>query len=130
MLHALASQLPHEWIDLTHPAGQLLDRVLAEAAHNGWTGREQLDQLLENEEEKSLVASLLFEVAGDDDLAKMVNEGLRSMQRRFLEPQLRQIELEIATKGTDIDTDLPSLFKQRSEIHRQLQHPPKLSLDS
>ncbi|MEI7800057.1 MAG: toprim domain-containing protein, partial [Opitutaceae bacterium] len=130
LLHAFASQLPHEWIDQSQPAGRLLDRILAEAAHNGWAGREQLDQILETEEEKSLIASLLFEIAGDDDLAKMANEGLRSMQRRFLEPKARQIELEIATKGADLDSELPSLLKQRAEIIRQLQHPPKLTLDS
>ncbi|MBI2497532.1 MAG: DNA primase [Opitutae bacterium] len=130
LLRALAGRLPHEWIDTSHPAGSLLDRLLAEVSHNGWNGREQLDQLLENEEEKALVASLLFEAAADDDLVKIANEGLRSLQRRFLEPRLRQIELEIASKGTDGDSDLLSLLKQRAEITRQLQHPPKLSAAS
>jgi DNA primase len=130
LLHALASQLPHEWIDTSHTAGSLLDRILAEAAHNGWTGRDNLDQLLETEEEKTLVASLLFEAAADDDLVKIANEGLRSLQRRFLEPRQRQIELEIASKGTDVESDLLSLLKQRAEITRQLLNPPKLSLGS
>jgi len=130
LLHALASQLPHEWIDTSHIAGSLLERILAEAAHNGWTGRDNLDQLLETEEEKTLVASLLFEAAADDDLAKIANEGLRSLQRRFLEPRQRQIELEIASKGTDVESDLLSLLKQRAEITRQLLNPPKLSLGS
>jgi len=130
LLRALAGQLPHEWLDTSHAAGSLLDRILAEVAHNGWNGREQLDQLLETEEEKAMVASLLFEAAADDDLAKIANEGLRALQRRFLEPRLRQIELEIASKGTDGDPDLLSLLKQRAELTRQLQHPPKLSLGS
>ncbi len=130
LLHALSSQLPHEWIDTSHTAGSLLDRILAEAAHNGWTGRDNLDQLLETEEEKTLVASLLFEAAADDDLVKIANEGLRSLQRRFLEPRQRQIELEIASKGTDVESDLLSLLKQRAEITRQLLNPPKLSLGS
>ena len=130
LLHALASQLPHEWIDVSHTAGSLLDRILAEAAHNGWAGRENLDQLLETEEEKAMVASLLFEAAADDDLAKVANEGLRSLQRRFLEPRLRQIELEIASKGTDVESDLLSLLKQRAEITQQLRNPPKLLLSS
>jgi DNA primase len=130
LLHALASQLPHEWIDTSHTAGSLLDRILAEVAHNGWTGRDNLDQLIETEEEKTMVASLLFEAAADDDLVKVANEGLRSLQRRFLEPRLRQIELEIASKGTDVDSDLLSLLKQRAEITRQLQNPPKLTLGS
>ena len=130
LLQALASQLPHEWIDQSHTAGSLLDRILAEATHNGWTGMDQLDQILETEEEKALVASLLFEAAADDDLIKIANEGLRSLQRRFLEPRLRQIELELASKGTDIDSDALSLIKQLKEIERQLLNPPKLSLAS
>ena len=130
LLRALASQLPHEWIDQTHTAGRLLDRLLAEVAHNAWNGRESLDQLLETEEEKAMVASLLFEAAADDDLGKMANEGLRSLQRRFLEPRQRQIELEIASKGTNGDPDLLSLLKQRSEITRQLLNPPKISLEA
>ena len=130
LLLALSHQLPHEWIDQSHTAGRLLDRILGEAAHNGWPGREQLDQLLETQEEKSLVASLLFEAAGDDDLAKMANEGLRALQRLFLEPRKREIELEIATKGTDCDFDVSSLIKKLKEIELQLMNPPKLLLDS
>lgn len=130
LLRALANIMPHEWIDTSHTAGSLLDRILAEVTHNGWNGRESLDQLLETEEEKTLVASLMFEAAADDDLAKIANEGLRSLQRRFLEPRQRQIELEIANKGTDVESDLLSLLKQRTEITRQLRNPPKLSLGS
>ena len=132
LLLALSTQLPHEWIDTSHTAGSLLDRILAEAAHNGWTGRDNLDQLLETEEEKALVASLLFETPADDDMVKIANEGLRSLQRRFLEPRQRQIELEIASKGgTDVEpSDLLSLLKQRTEITRQLRNPPKLLLGS
>ena len=129
VLHALAAHLPPEWIDSSHTAGRLLDRVLAEVIHNGWTGREHLEQLLETQEEKHLVASLLFESADEDGLGKMANEGLRALQRRFLEPRQRQIELEIASKGSNGDPDLLSLLKQRAEITRQLLNPPKLSTD-
>jgi DNA primase len=130
LLPGLASQLPHEWIDQSNPAGLVLDRILAEVAHNGWAGNGQIDQLLETEEEKTLVASLLFETAGDDDLIKMANEALRALQRRYLVPRQREIELEIANKGTDIDTDLSSLLKRRKEIELQLQNPPKVTLPS
>ena len=128
LLRALANQLPQEWIDQSHAAGILLNRLLAEVAHNDWVGNSQIDQILETEEEKSLVATLLFESSDDDDLVKKASEGLRSLQRRFLEPRLRQIELEIATKGTDIDFSF--LLKQRSDLRRQLLNPPKLTLGS
>ena len=128
VLRALGAQLPHEWIDQSLTAGRLLDRLLAEVAHNDWPGREQLDQLLETQEEKTLVAHLLFETPQEENLGKITDEGLRALQRRFYEPRLRQIELEIASKGTNGDSDLYSLLKQRAEITRQLQNPPKLPL--
>ena len=130
ILQGLSQQLPHEWIDTTTLPGRLLDRVLAEVQHNGWTGRDSLDQLLETEEEKSFAATLLFNSPGEENLAKLANEGLRAMQHRFLEPQLRQIELEIASKGTIGDASLITLLKQRTAITRQLQHPPKLTFES
>ncbi len=130
LLLALSHQMPHEWIDATTLAGRLLNRFLAEAQHALWPGRDQLDQLLESQEEKTLVATLLFDAPGDEDVAKMANEGVRAMQRRFLEPQLRQIELEIASKGAIGDPSLSSLLKQRTDLTRQLVNPPKLTLAS
>ncbi len=130
VLRELGTILPPEWIDTTTSAGRLLDRVLAEVQHNGWNGRESLEQLLETEEEKSLVATMLFQAPGEEDWAKIVNEGLRHLQKRFLEPKKQQIELEIASKGAIGDPTLPSLLKQRAEITRQLLNPPRLNLVS
>jgi DNA primase len=130
LLVALASQLPPDWIDTSSLAGQLLERLIAEVQHNGWPGRDHLDQLLENQEEKTLVATLLFETPGDEDLVKFANEGLRALQRRALEPRQREIELEIASQGTNGAPHLFSLLKQRAEIIRQLQNPPRLVIAS
>jgi len=130
VLHGLSQHLPHEWIDSSTLPGRLLDRILAEAQHNGWAGRESLEQLLETEEEKSFAATLLFDPPGEENIAKITNEGLRAMQHRFIEPQLRQIELEIASKGTIGDASLISHLKQRTALTRQLQNPPKLTFES
>lgn len=130
ILLALSTQLPHEWINSATLSGRLLDRFLAEAHHNGWPGRDRMDELLETEEEKTLVANLLFENPGDEDIGKFASDGLRALQRLHLEPQLRQIELEIANEQTNGDVHLFSLLKQRADILRQLQNPPKLVLAS
>jgi DNA primase len=129
VLRQLSHHLPHEWIDSSTTAGRLLDRLLAEALHEGWNGRESLEQIIEQQDEKILVATLLFDAPILENMEKITNEGLRSMQRRFLEPRQRQIELEIASKGTIGDPSLISLLKQRAEITRQLQNPPKLTLE-
>ena len=120
--------LPRDWIDAAHLSGVILRRFLTEFEHDAWPGRDHLDELLETPEEKTLVASLLFEAPAIDDPRKVVNEGLRRLQSRALEPRLRQIELEIAAKQTDVDADiLLLLLRDRSELQRQLRQPPALA---
>ena len=54
-------------------------------------------------------------------------EGLRQLRARHLEPRLRQIELALATSGSDSDSDPISLLKERSELQRQLRQPVVLT---
>ncbi|MEX2044940.1 MAG: toprim domain-containing protein, partial [Opitutus sp.] len=119
----LSQLLPHAWIDTTHPAGVLLNRLLAEFEHNAWPGRDNLDDLLESAEERTLVAALLFETPAIDFPMKVAQEGLQQLRQRALEPRLRQIELALANPRADIDADPISLLKERSELHRQLRQP-------
>ena len=116
----LAQTLPLEWLDLSHLPGVLLNRFLNEFEHDSWPGRDHLDSLLETSEEKTLVASLLFDVPQIDDPIKVVNEGLRQLRTRALEPRLRQIELALATLGADSNVDVIPLIKERTDIQRQL----------
>lgn len=124
----MSSSLPHDWIDGNHPAGRLLNRFLAEFEHETWPGRDHLESLLETEEERSLVATLLFDTPLLDDPVKVANEGLRQLRARALEPRLRQIELALATSHADSNSDPISLLKERSDIHRQLRQPLGLSV--
>jgi DNA primase len=119
--------LAHDWINSAVPSGRILWRFLTEFEHDVWPGRDHLDELLESPEEKALVASLLFEAPAIDDPRKAANEGLRRLHTRALEPRLRQIELEIAAKQTDVDpAALSLLWKERSEFQRLLRQPPVL----
>ena len=124
----LSSSLPHEWIDASQPAGLLLNQFLAEFEHDTWPGRDHLDALLETPEQRTLVATLMFEAPVLDDPVKVANEGLRQLRARALEPRLRQIELALANTHADSNSDPISLLKARSEIQRQLRQPLGLSL--
>ncbi len=122
----MSCTLPHDWIDLGHPAGVLLNRCLNEFEHDSWPGKDHLETLLETADEKALVASLLFDTPDFDDPLKVANEGLRMLRARALEPRLRQIELALANTGADSNSDPISLFKERSEIQRLLRQPLSL----
>ena len=122
----LSLTLPHDWIDLTHPAGVLLNRFLAEFEQDSWPGRDHLETLLESPEERALIASMLFESPKVDDPAKVANEALRQIQARTLEPRVRQIELALANTHADSNVDANSLFKELLDIKRQLRAPLRL----
>ena len=119
----LSHALRADWVDVSHSAGVLLNRFLAEFEHATWPGCEHIDPLLETEEERSLVATLRFETPKIDDPVKVAQEGLRQLRARSLEPRLRQIELALANGTADIESDPISLLKERSEIQRQLRQP-------
>jgi DNA primase len=119
----LSTILPHDWIDASHLPGTLLNRFLGEFEHDAWPGRDQLDGLLENPEEKMLVASLLFDAPHIEEPTRTVNQALTQIRARVLEPQLRQIELALATHRADSNVDAISLIKQRTELQRQLRAP-------
>jgi DNA primase len=116
------------WVDSTHVAGRLLNRFLSEFEHHSWPGRDHLDPLLETEEERALVAALLFETPAIEDPVKIAQEGLRQLRSRSIEPRLRQIELALANAGADSNFDPISLLKERSDLQRQLRQPVVLAV--
>jgi DNA primase len=130
----LSSALPHDWIDVSHTAGLLLNRFLGEFEHDTWPGREHLDTLLETNEERTLVATLIFDTPVSDgtykdlgDPRQKAGQALVELRRRALEPRLRQIELALASTHADSNSDPISLYKERLEIQRQLRQPINLS---
>ena len=126
---SLSHVLPPDWVDTASTAGALLNRALAEFEHDAWPGRDNLadSDLLETEDEKTLIASLLFDSPAMDDPTKSLEEGLRKLRDRALTPRLRQIELALSNPDADIQPDVFSLLKERSELQRQLRQPLRLT---
>ena len=131
----LSALLPHDWIDLSDPAGVLLNRFLAEFEAESWPGRDHLDAILETPEEKQLVATLLFTTPKMDDPAvavegafKAAQEGLHQLRKRSIDLRLRQIDLALASHGTEINADPTSLFRERSDLQRKMRQPLVLAM--
>jgi DNA primase len=124
----LSTALHHDWVDTGHLSGLLLNRFVGEFEQGAWPGRDHLEPLLENDAERALVATLMFESPVIDDPGKVAIEGLKQLRARALEPRLRQIELALANPHADIESDPISLLKERSELHRVLRQPIVLTL--
>ena len=119
----MSSAIPHHWIDQQQPAGVLLNRFLGEVEGGNWPGRDHLESLMETDDEKSLVASLLFDVPVIDDPFKVAREGIRRLRDRAIEPRIRQIELALARAPSDFNDDSSSLLRELSDLQRQLRQP-------
>jgi DNA primase len=119
----LSGVLLPDWIDRSQTAGVLLNRFLNEFEHDAWPGKDHLELLLETGEERTLVASLLFETPAIDDPVKNAGEGLRLLRNRALDTRLRQIELDLANHHADSKSDPISLLKERTELQKQLRQP-------
>jgi len=123
----MSSAIPHGWIDQRRPEGALLSRFLGELENGSWPGRDHLEGLMESDDEKSLVASLLFDVPDIDDPFKVAREGIRRLRDRAIEPRIRQIELALATTPADFNDDSSSLLRELSDLQRQLRQPVSLT---
>jgi DNA primase len=123
----LSSAIPHDWIDQRQTAGVLLNRFLGELENGSWPGRDHLETLMESDDEKSLVASLLFDVPAIDDPFKVAREGIRRLRDRSLEARIRQIELALANTPSDFNDDSSSLLRELSDLQRQLRQPVSLT---
>jgi DNA primase len=123
----LSTAIPHDWIDRDQTAGVLLNRFLGEMENGSWPGRDHLETLMESDDEKSLVASLLFDAPVLDDPFKVAREGIRKLRDRAIGPRLRQIELALAKAPSDFNDDSSSLLRELSELQRLLRQPVSLT---
>ena len=116
----MSGAIPHDWIDQRQTEGVLLNRFLGELEGGTWPGRDHLDILVETDDEKALVASLLFDAPQLDDPFKVAREGIRKLRDRSLEPRIRQIELALAKGPSDFNDDSSSLLRELSDLQRQI----------
>jgi DNA primase len=123
----MSTAIPHHWIDQRQTEGVLLNRFLGELENGNWPGRDHLEGLVEGDDEKSLVASLLFDVPVVDDPFKVAREGIRKLRDRALETRIRQIELALASTPSDFNDDSSSLLRELSDVQRQLRQPVSLT---
>jgi DNA primase len=123
----MSSAIPHDWIDRHQPEGILLNRFLGELENGNWPGRDHLEGLMENDDEKALVASLLFDVPEIDDPFKAAKEGILRLRERSVGARIRQIELALASTPSDFNDDSSSLLREFRDLQRQLRQPVSLT---
>ena len=125
---SLSEIVDHEWLDNENTAGRLLNRVLAEFEHEEWSGAGHIDHLIETDEEKHLVYSLLFRKPYDETPEKLANQALKALYLESLNAKIKQIELEIANNAEIMDNGIVFLQRQIIEFRQRKSNPPQLEV--
>ncbi|MDR1817385.1 MAG: DNA primase [Puniceicoccales bacterium] len=138
---ALAPVLNHVFLDKSEPAGQLLDRVLAEAQEGQWAGAEMLPELAETEEERNFVA-LIF-AAPSEDGGAAAGTGAAAIKDTPEELTNRALEELIAQRGQPLYEDIiervriheragkgvpPALYAELRSVLDAMDAPPRVTL--
>jgi DNA primase len=122
----LAHAIDHAWIDKRTRGGWLLDQFLNDFEHDVWPGTAHVEEHVPDPDDRSFLASLLFEAPAVEDPIKVANDGIRQIVSNFCVPKIRKIELEIAAKQRNFDADLILLLKTNEELRRLKLHPPTI----
>ncbi len=122
----LSEVVDQNWLDNDSTAGRLLNRVLAEFEHDEWAGTDQIDHLVETDEERHLIYSILFHKPYDETPGKLANQALRALYLEHLNAKIKKIELEIANNEEILDDGIVFLQRKIIEFRQRKSSPPQL----
>ena len=125
----VAEVVDSDWIDLTSVYGRLLNRILAEIQESLWEGIEKIDHLLENDEERNTIYSIMAENPDFEDPVEIARKCVRSLLDRYVKGKSRLIEVRIANLPTPSD-EFPVLQRQLIELRKLRHHPPHLVIST
>lgn len=123
----IAQIVDPQWIDENHPAGSMLQKVLAEFEHDAWQGTDSFHDIAESDAEASLMSEILIQSNQHEDFQIMpaINAALKRLFLRFLERQNQALKSKMAKLDPQSDEYL-QLNKQRIQLRHQRRQIPAL----
>ena len=107
--------------------GKLLIRLLAEIEeHPGQKLQNSLDELLETDEERNCIYTLLSKEPPFEEPLKCANHCLRTLYTKHINHRKTQLEKEINRTDFGNKDALKALQLERVSLRQSLQNPPQL----
>jgi DNA primase len=126
LMPAIAQLIDPQWIDTSSWAGRVLDRCLAAHREDAWPGADHLDELLETEEERQLLANLRSRPFQAEDPIQAVDECLKAIFEKYYRRELSQLRTRLANTPLAEKDTMAALMARIKEVQQILRHPPKL----
>ncbi len=125
----IAEVVDLDWIDESSLHGKLLSRVLAAAYEGLWDGPLKSEDLLENDEERNCIYSIMAEESSFDDPIVEANKCMRSLFQRFIRLQSKEIEAQISNLPSP-SKEFPTLQRRLIELRSQRKQASQLHLSA
>lgn len=121
---SLAQHINPEWITMDSLQGRFLLRVLSEIREGLWQKTSGIDSILETDEERNMVYSILSEEFVFEDPYKMANICLKKLFINFLDEKKRNIDQQIANISNQNEGLVRILQQEKINLRKLSQNPP------
>lgn len=118
-----------DWLDSSTVHGRLLARIFADVQEGLWKGVEKVDPLLENDEERDSVYSILAVELDFEDPAKVAGDCLKALFDRSVNARMSQLQIQIDKLPASSDQS-PHFQRKLVELREIKRHPPILQVPS
>ena len=117
--------IDYEWIDKESQAGSFLQRIIAEIRENLIQDSSEIEHLVENIEDRMLLADLHSKDLEIDSAEKNINTYLNYMYRNYLSNQLKTLKQQVAEASPE---NQRLLMRKVIEVRNKLAHPHELKI--
>lgn len=125
---SLAQQINPEWITGDTFEARLLQRVLNEIREDLWQGPVGIDSILETDDERNFVYSMIGEEFVFEEPVKAANTCLKILFTKFLDEKKRNIDERIANTPNEGYDIVRRLQQERIGLRKLSQNPPLIEM--
>lgn len=120
--HAIANTTEFEWLDTNSPDGRILARILAEIQEGLLDKNQSIEDLLETDEDRQILAEISLRELEVEDPAQLICVCLKTLCRNHLQKLKKDLEQKIAQ--TDLsEEDRLKLMREMRTIRDTLSKP-------
>jgi DNA primase len=121
----LSEIIDYEWINTNSTTGRLLSRLLAELREGLIEDAKQIESIIDNVEERQLLADLHSRELRVEEPLKQIEFCLERLRRKHVETKIKVLEQTII--NTDPETQI-QLMRERKALLGDLKHPMHLEI--
>ncbi|QYY35583.1 DNA primase [Ruficoccus sp. ZRK36] len=128
LAHSISNTVDHQWVNGKSIEGGLLRKLIIEFQSENWNGLDDFIELLESDEERNYLYSLLNRDVELDEPEQTVLGPIQALYRRHVMQLQKELDLKLMNTPADDAESIRALHRQRIELRSQLRNPPAISL--